>query len=111
MSRRQLPKRARSRNRLTGRGSHVGQPDDFVTMQAQSIARQYARKDRGGRPLHCHAQLKLMYDTQEVAQSTGEALERVRGMQYTTYECRHGQHFHLTTRFQAEEDARREARS
>lgn len=104
--RRQVPKSARGRS-LTGRGSHIGQPDNFVAMQAQAIARRYARKDRAQRPLHCYVQSKLMYDTEEIAKSTGEALGRVRGLVYTVYGCRRGDHFHLTTMDQ--EEAPREA--
>jgi hypothetical protein len=106
--RRQVPKAARRRS-LTGRGSHIGQPDDYVAMQAQSIARRYALKDRAQRPLHCYAQGKLMYDTEEIARSTGEALQRVRGQAYTTYPCRSGNHFHLTSMFQPESEVGREA--
>lgn len=95
-SRRQMPKIARGRS-LFGPGSHIGQPDDYVSMQAQSIARRYARKDRCQRPLHCGRQGKLMYDTEEIARSTGKALARVRGIPYTTYPCPGSQHFHLTS--------------
>jgi hypothetical protein len=104
MRRRQVPKGARRRSPV-GKGTHVGQPDDFVAMQAQSIARRFARQDRVGHPLHCYAQGKLMYDSEEIAKSTGEALQRVRGQQYTPYPCRSGSHWHLTSMFQGEEQA------
>jgi len=108
MSRRQVPKGGFRRS-ITGPGSHIGQADDFTTMQAQSVARRSARKDRAGRPLHCHAQLKLMYDTEEIALAAAAALQQVTGLQYTAYGCRHGNHQHLTTRFQDAEVVRGEA--
>lgn len=94
--RRQVPKGARTRGRQA-KGTHVGTPDPLEHMQAQSIARRYARCDRQHRPLHCHTQQKLMYDTKEIAKSTGEALQRLRKVPYFVYECPHSRHWHLTT--------------
>ena len=96
MRRRQVPKGARGRT-ATMTGSHVGQPDSVVHMQAQSIARRYARCDRQQRPLYCHTQQKLMYDSKEIAKSTGEALQRLRAIPYFVYPCPHSSHWHLTT--------------
>jgi len=96
MSRRQVPKGARRRG-IQVKGSHVGRPDDLISMQAQSIARRYARTDRQSRPLHCQTQGKLMYDSKEIAKSTGEALQRLRAVPYFVYPCPHSVHWHLTT--------------
>lgn len=38
-----------------------------------------------------------MYDTKEIAESTGEALQRARGLTYLAYQCPRGTHWHLTT--------------
>lgn len=94
--RRQVPKGARRRSPV-GKGTHVGQPDPVDHMQLQSVARRFARCDRHQAPLHCHVQNKLMYDSREVAKSTGQALQRLARHPYYLYRCPTGNHWHLTT--------------
>jgi hypothetical protein len=94
--RRQVPKGARKRSPRSP-GSHIGNPDTVEAMQLQSIARRYARCDRQQRPIHCHTQGKLMYDSEEIAKSTGQALQRIKGETYYAYPCPNSTHFHLTT--------------
>lgn len=95
-NRRQVPKGARMRS-LRSAGSHIGQADSVEAMQLQSIARRYARCDRQHRPIHCHNQGKLIYDSKEIAKSTGQALQRVHGSPQYVYPCPASGHFHLTT--------------
>lgn len=94
--RRQVPKGARRRSPV-GKGTHVGQPDPVDHMRLQSVARRFARCDRQQRPIHCHLQGKLMYDSREIAKSTGQALQRLARQPYFLYRCPTGNHWHLTT--------------
>jgi len=95
-NRRQIPKGARLRSKRSP-GSHIGKADSVEAMQLQSIARRFARCDRQQRPIHCQTQGKLMYDSEEIATSTGQALQRIKGEQYYVYNCPHSNHWHLTT--------------
>lgn len=91
-------RRYRSHGRGMTRKELLYAPDPFQHQQAASTARRYAVCDRRSQPVHCEATRKLMYETPEIARSTGQALQRITGKTYYFYPCpRKGKHFHLTT--------------
>lgn len=77
-------------------------PDHSAALM--SVARRFARVDRQHRPVHCEFARKLIYDTDEIARSTGQQLARLAARPHYLYPCgvrdprlggRH--HWHLTT--------------
>lgn len=93
------PQRRYRRHGVNTRGTMFGQPEPHVNVQAASVARRFARCDRRSNPLHCYRTRKLMYDSREIARSTGQQLERITGQAYWLYPCPPGttKHFHLST--------------
>lgn len=79
------------------RAAHFGKARDDDTLQLMSTARKFARADRRGNPIHCEFAGKLMYESQEIARSTGQALARLAGKAHFLYPCPRGSHWHLTT--------------
>jgi hypothetical protein len=80
----------------------LGAPKPDHSLQLMSTARRFARQDRCGRPIHCFFAKKLIYDTNEIARSTGQQLARIAAKPHFLYLCkshdtRGGNHWHLTT--------------
>lgn len=78
----------------------AAKPDHSAALM--SVARRFARTDRHLRPIHCHFAKKLIYDTDEIAHSVGQALARLSGRPHFVYGCRASDlrqvcHWHLTT--------------
>lgn len=88
--------RPQTRQRLRERELGLAPREDY-SLQLMSTARRYARADRRGNPIHCDHARKLMYETDEIARSTGQQLARLSGLDHFLYRCPAGSHWHLTT--------------
>jgi hypothetical protein len=80
----------------------MGSPKPDHSAALMSVARRFARCDRQLRPIHCEFAKKLIYDSDEIARSTGQQLARLAGRPHFLYRCkshdpRGGNHWHLTT--------------
>jgi hypothetical protein len=90
------------RHRVSGkhkphsRKNLLGQPHSEFRLKVMSIARRYARSDRRGNPLYCNVFGKLMYDSKEIALSTGAAITRASGNIQYVHPCPRASHWHLT---------------